>query len=140
MNELTPPINTAIVSITSGKRYINSRISGRTNKPFSEVRACVAKEYEKGILKGIAFGKSIDLQGINDGKISDTPSFINSIIEAIETAEQAANERIYKIIYHISLDGYDSATIRSTIEEALSQINFKKSDIIYSDKPVKIQI
>ena len=101
MKELNIPTNVAIINIASGTRYVNSRIYGMINKPFSEVRACVAKEYEKGVLKGIAFGKSIKLEGVSEGKIVDIHSFTNSIIEAIETAEQTANERIYKITVNV---------------------------------------
>lgn len=140
MKELNMPTNFAVVSITSGTRYMNHRIDGITKKPFSEVRACIAKEYEKGILKGIAFGKIIKLEGLAEGKIVDIYSFTNTIIEAIETAEQAANERIHKIIYHVSLEGYEQNYINKYIEEALCQANFKKSDLIYSDQPVNIQI
>lgn len=140
MEGLNMPTNFAVVSIASGTRYTNHRIDGIINKPFSEVRACVAKGYEKEALTGIAFGKSIKLNGIAEKKITDIRSFTNSIIEAIESAEQAANERIHKIIYHIFLDGYDPNTISKRIKEALCQANFKKSDIICSDQPVKVQI
>lgn len=140
MKELNIPTNVAIINIASGTRYVNSRIYGMINKPFSEVRACVAKEYEKGVLKGIAFGKTIKIEGIADGKIIDIHSFTNSIIEAIETAEQTANERIYKIIYHVSLEGYNQSHISKCIEEALCQANFEKSNIIYSDNSVNIQV
>lgn len=97
MKELNIPTNVAIINIASGTRYVNSRIYGMINKPFSEVRACVAKEYEKGVLKGIAFGKTIKIEGIADGKIIDIHSFTNSIIEAIETAEQTANDEFIKL-------------------------------------------
>lgn len=140
MKELNMPTNFAVINISSGTRYINSRIHGIINKPFSEVRACVAKEYEKGVLKGIAFGKSIKLEGVSEGKIVDIHSFTNSIIEAIETAEQIANERIYKIIYHVSLEGYEQNYVNKCIEEALCQANFEKSNITCSDHHVSIQV
>lgn len=140
MNELNIPTNFAVINISSGTRYVNNRIHGIINKPFSEVRACVAKEYEKGVLKGIAFGKTIKLEGVSNGKIVDMYSFTNAIVESIETAERAANERIYKVIYHASLEGYEQNYINKCIEEALCQANFEKSDITCSDHPVSVQV
>ena len=125
MKELNMPTNFAVINISSGTRYINSRIHGIINKPFSEVRACVAKEYEKGVLKGIAFGKSIKLEGVSEGKIVDIHSFTNSI---------------YKIIYHVSLEGYEQNYVNKCIEEALCQANFEKSNITCSDHHVSVQV
>lgn len=140
MNELNIPSNFAVINISSGIRYINNRIHGISKQSFSEVRTCIAQEYKKGELKGIAFGKTIKLEGVSEGKIVDMYSFTNAIIESIETAEQAANERIHKIIYHVSLEGYEQNYINKCIEEALCRANFKKSDITYSNLPVSVQI